>query len=79
MHLPSRRRAHPLSPGELAAAVVLADLSLALTVVGNVVPFGGALLIAAVIPLAVVAARSRLRALLAGAIAASGVGPTGNL
>ena len=30
----------PLRPGELAEAVVLADVSLALTVVGQVVPFG---------------------------------------
>jgi energy-coupling factor transport system ATP-binding protein len=63
-----------LTAGELAEAVVLADLSLALTVVGQVVPLGGALLIAAVIPLAVVAARHRLRAVIAGAIAASAVG-----
>jgi energy-coupling factor transport system ATP-binding protein len=63
-----------LTAGELAEAVVLADLSLALTVVGQVVPLGGALLIAAVIPLAVVAARHRLRAVVAGAIAASAVG-----
>jgi energy-coupling factor transport system ATP-binding protein len=63
-----------LSATELAEAVVLADLSLALTVVGQVVPLGGALLIAAVIPLAVVAARHRLRAVIAGAIAASAVG-----
>ncbi len=69
------RVAHgPLGPGELAEAVVLADVSLALTVVGQVVPFGGALLAAAVVPLAVVAARHRLRAVIAGAIAASAVG-----
>ena len=68
---PPRR---PLGPGELAEAVVLADVSLALTVVGQVVPFGGALLVAAVVPLAVVAARHRLRAVIAGVIAASAVG-----
>jgi len=54
--------------------VVLADVSLALTVVGQVVPLGGALLAAAVVPLAVVAARHRLRAVITGAIAASVVG-----
>jgi energy-coupling factor transport system ATP-binding protein len=71
----SKPRAHGrLSPGELAEAVVLADLSLALTVVGQVVPLGGALLVAAVVPFAVVAARHRLRAVIAGAIAASAVG-----
>src|SRR5258708_29917372 len=64
----------PLGPGELAEAVVLADVSLALTVVGQVVPFGAALLAAAVVPLAVVAARHRLRAVMTGAIAASAVG-----
>jgi energy-coupling factor transport system ATP-binding protein len=63
-----------LTPGELAEAVVLADVSLALTVVGQVVPLGGALLVAAVVPLAVVAARHRLRAVITGAIAASAVG-----
>ncbi|HWS46391.1 MAG TPA: DUF2232 domain-containing protein, partial [Acidimicrobiia bacterium] len=64
----------PLRPGELAEAVVLADVSLALTVVGQVVPFGGALLAAAVVPMAVVGARHRLRAVIAGAVAAGGVG-----
>jgi energy-coupling factor transporter ATP-binding protein EcfA2 len=63
-----------LTPGELAEAVVLADVSLALTVVGQVVPLGGALLAAAIVPLAVVAARHRLRAVITGAIAASAVG-----
>ncbi len=63
-----------LTPGELAEAVVLADVSLALTVVGQVVPLGSALLAAAVVPLAVVAARHRLRAVITGAIAASAVG-----
>ena len=64
----------PLGPAELAEAVVLADLSLALTVVGQVVPFGGALLMAAVVPLAVVGSRHRLRAVITGAIAAAAVG-----
>ncbi|MDQ1386157.1 MAG: energy-coupling factor transport system ATP-binding protein [Actinomycetota bacterium] len=63
-----------LGPGELAEAVVLADVSLALTVLGQVVPLGSALLIAAVVPLAVVAARHRLRAVITGTIAASAVG-----
>jgi energy-coupling factor transport system ATP-binding protein len=63
-----------LRPGELAEAVVLADLSLALTVVGQIVPLGGVLLVAAVVPLAVVGARHRTRAVIAGAIAAAAVG-----
>jgi len=71
----SRRVAHGrLSASELAEAVVLADVSLALMVVGQVVPFGGALLAAAVVPLAVVGARHRLRAVVTGAIAAAAVG-----
>jgi energy-coupling factor transport system ATP-binding protein len=53
---------------------VLADVSLALTIVGQVVPFGGALLAAAIVPLAVVAARHRLRAVVTGTIAAATVG-----
>ncbi len=69
---PTRRG--PLTAAELAEAVVLADLSLALTVVGQVVPLGGALLAAAVVPLAVIAARHRLRAVVAGALAAGAVG-----
>ncbi|MCU1465058.1 MAG: putative transporter ATP-binding protein [Actinomycetia bacterium] len=75
----SRPRSTParrgrLGPGELAEAVVLADVSLALTVLGQVVPLGSALLVAAVVPLAVVAARHRLRAVITGTIAASAVG-----
>ena len=73
-HVVAPRRSGPLSPGELAEAVVLADLSLALNIVGHVVPFGGLLVVAAVVPLAVVATRHRLRAVIAGAVAASAVG-----
>src|SRR4051812_10682311 len=74
--MPGRRSpsARALRPGELAEAVVLADVSLALTVLGQVVPLGGALLIAAVVPLAVVGARHRLRAVVTGAIAAAAGG-----
>ncbi len=53
---------------------MLADLSLALTVVGQIVPLGGVLLVAAVVPLAVVGARHRTRAVIAGAVAAAAVG-----
>ncbi len=75
MQRPHTRRAHGrLGPGELAEAVVLADVSLALIVVGQLVPFGGALIAAAVVPLAVVGARHRLRAVVTGAIAACAVG-----
>jgi energy-coupling factor transporter ATP-binding protein EcfA2 len=58
----------------LAEAVVLADVSLALTILGQVIPLGSALLVAAVVPLAVVAARHRLRAVITGTVAASVVG-----
>jgi ABC-type multidrug transport system fused ATPase/permease subunit len=71
----STRVAHGrLGPGELAEAVVLADVSLALTILGQVIPLGSALLVAAVVPLAVVAARHRLRAVITGTVAASVVG-----
>jgi energy-coupling factor transport system ATP-binding protein len=63
-----------LRAGELAEGVVLADMSLALTVVGQLVPLGGVLLAAAIVPFAIVAARHRVRAVVAGAIAASAVG-----
>jgi energy-coupling factor transport system ATP-binding protein len=69
-----RTRRGPLRAGEIAEAVVLADVSLALTVVGQVLPLGGILIAAAVVPFAVVAARHRVRAVIAGAIAASAVG-----
>src|SRR3954462_1355692 len=70
---PSRRG--PLRAGELAEAVGLADLTLVLSIVSQVLPFlGGALLVIAVVPMAAIAARNRLRAVIVGAIAASTVG-----
>ena len=71
----ARRPRHgPLGAGELAEAVVLADLTLVLSIVSQVLPFGGALLVIAVVPMAAVAARNRLRAVVAGTVAASAVG-----
>jgi len=64
----------PLRAGELAEAVVLADLALVLVIVSQVIPIGTALVVVAVVPMAVLAARNRVRALLAGTIAASAVG-----
>ena len=61
-------------PRELAEAVVLADLTLVLSIASQVLPFGGALLVIAVVPMAAVAARNRLRAVVAGTVAASAVG-----
>jgi energy-coupling factor transporter ATP-binding protein EcfA2 len=60
-----------LSAQELAEAVVLGDLTLALCLVGHLVPLASALFAAAVVPMAAVAARHRVRAVLAGGIAAS--------
>src|SRR4030095_10524273 len=58
-----------------AAAVVLADLTRVLSIISQVLPFlGGALLVIAVVPMAAIAARNRLRAIVVGAIAASTVG-----
>ena len=68
-------RKGPLRAGELAEAVVLSDLTLVLSIISQVLPFlGGALLVIAVVPMAAIAARNRLRAVIVGAIAASTVG-----
>ncbi len=68
------RRHGRLAADELAEAVVLADLSLMLTIVGQFVPLGTVLIAAAVVPMAVLAARHRLRAVLVGALASATVG-----
>src|SRR5947207_232594 len=67
---PNRRHGR-LGADELAEAVVLADLSLMLTIVGQFVPLGTVLIAAAVVPMAVLAARHRLRAVLVGGFAAA--------
>ena len=71
---PHVSRRGPLRAGELAEAVVLADLTLVLSIASQVIPLGGALLVIAVVPMAAVAARNRLRAVIAGTVAASAVG-----
>ena len=54
---------------------MLADLTLVLSILSQVLPFlGGALLVIAIVPMAAIAARNRLRAVVVGAIAASTVG-----
>jgi energy-coupling factor transport system ATP-binding protein len=75
MHAPATRRG-PLRAGELAEAVVLADLTLVTAIAGQLLPapIGSALLVIAVVPMAVLGARNRLRAVLAGTLAAAGVG-----
>ena len=67
-------RSGPLQAGELAEAVVLADLTLVLAIASQVIPVGSALLVIAVVPMAALAARNRMRALVAGTVAASTVG-----
>src|SRR6476620_5049837 len=66
MHAPATRRG-PLRAGELAEAVVLADLTLVAAIVSQLLPapFGPALLVVAVVPMAVLGART---------FAAAGVG-----
>src|SRR5262249_28603834 len=75
MHAPASRRG-PLRAGELAEAVVLADLTLVTAIVSQLLPapIGPALLVVAVVPMAVLGARNRVRAVLAGTLAAAGVG-----
>ncbi len=58
-----------LRPGEIAEAAVLADVSVALCLLGWLLPLSGVFLAAAVTPMAVVAVRNRPRAVLAGGIA----------
>jgi energy-coupling factor transport system ATP-binding protein len=65
------RRRGRLSAQELAEAVVLGDLTLALCLVGHLVPLASVLFAAAVVPMAAVAARHRVRAVIAGGVAAS--------
>ncbi|HEV3449668.1 MAG TPA: DUF2232 domain-containing protein [Acidimicrobiia bacterium] len=71
---PRRRRGGRLRADELAEAVVLADLSLVLCLLGHVLPLATILVAAAVVPMATVAVRHRLRAVIAGAAAASAIG-----
>jgi energy-coupling factor transport system ATP-binding protein len=73
MH-PQARRRGPLRAGELAEAVVLADLTLVLAIASQILPFGGVLLVIAVVPMATIAARNRPRAVIAGTVAAATVG-----
>jgi energy-coupling factor transport system ATP-binding protein len=69
---PGRARG-PLTATELAEAAVLADVTVALCLLGFLLPLGGVLIAFAVVPMTALGARHRLRAVLAGAIASSGV------
>jgi len=69
-----RSRRGRLRPDELAESVILADLTLALCLVGHILPLASALFAAAIVPMAAVSARHRLRAVVAGTAAACVVG-----
>jgi energy-coupling factor transport system ATP-binding protein len=72
---PTTRRG-PLRAGELAEAVVLADLTLVASIAGQLLPppVSSALFVIAVVPMGVLGARNRFRAVVAGTIAASATG-----
>ncbi|GAC1531992.1 MAG: hypothetical protein NVS3B12_08920 [Acidimicrobiales bacterium] len=59
----------PLRPLELAEGAVMADLCVALCLLGWLIPVGGLLIALAVIPMAALSARNRLRTVLAAAVA----------
>jgi energy-coupling factor transporter ATP-binding protein EcfA2 len=69
-----RSRRGRLQPDELAESVILADLTLALCLVGHLLPLASALFAAAIVPMAAVSARHRVRAVVAGTVAACVVG-----
>jgi energy-coupling factor transporter ATP-binding protein EcfA2/energy-coupling factor transporter transmembrane protein EcfT len=74
--LPPVGQAHPrvLDSIELAEAVVLGDLTLALCLVSRFVPLGSALLALGLLPMAAISARHRVRAAFVGGLAAMFVG-----
>ena len=63
----------PLTAAELAEAAVLGDVTVALCLLGFLLPFGAVLVALAVVPMAALGARHRVRAVLAGALASGGV------
>lgn len=67
------RSAGPLTPGELAEAAVLGDLSVALLFLGWMLPVGLVLQVLSVAPMAALAARRRPRAVAAAGLASSSV------
>jgi energy-coupling factor transporter ATP-binding protein EcfA2 len=67
------RSAGPLSSGELAEAAVLGDLTVALLFLGWMLPLGPFIQVLSVAPLAALAYRRRLRAVLGAAVASSSV------
>ncbi len=67
------RQRGPLTAAELAEAAVLGDVTVALCLLGFLLPLGAVLVALAVVPMATLGARHRLRAVLAGALASGGV------
>ncbi|HWW45659.1 MAG TPA: hypothetical protein VN180_11360, partial [Acidimicrobiia bacterium] len=63
----------PLDAAELAEAAVLGDVTVALCLLGFLLPLGTILIALAVVPMAALAARHRLRAVIAGGVASGGV------
>src|SRR5579872_5802595 len=69
------RRPHgTLRPSELAEAAVLGDIALVFEVLGWFLPFGGALQVLAVVPIALLATRHRARAAIVATVAVSAAG-----
>jgi energy-coupling factor transport system ATP-binding protein len=62
-----------LRPGELAEAAILADVAVGLILVGWLMPLGGILHAAAVTPLAALAVRHRMRAMVVATLAGAAV------
>jgi energy-coupling factor transporter ATP-binding protein EcfA2 len=71
--VPLIRTAGPLHSGELAEAAVLGDLTVALLFLGWMLPLGPFIQVLSVAPLAALAYRRRLRAVLAAGLASSSV------
>lgn len=80
--MPRRRPSRSLDAVELAEVAVFADLALALVVAGFFLPFGTLLILAAMVPFGLLAARRRMRAVLVGwtvavVLSAVTLGPNG--
>ena len=70
---PAEHRARGvLDATELAEAAVLADVTVALCLLGFLLPFGAVFVAFAFVPMAALAARHRVRATIAGGVAAAG-------
>ena len=66
---PPARRSRPLTARELAAAALLADVCVGLCLIGWLLPVAGVALALAVTPMAALAARFRIRAVVTAAVA----------